>query len=243
MKRNKRKWKSYIKEFMMLFLAVFFGSLAEYQLENYVEHQHEKQYIRAMIKDAQTDIVNIDEAFSDNERRMIHLDSLATLCFNYEKSIEEDKNLYRHFANGLQHPAFVTLTERTISQLKNAGGMRLIRNRKAANEITLYDAMAKKLIDQQTFYEQYQNNSIDLGSKLFNYQIYGIGRTSQKIKKTPVSPEDIKLISDDKDVLIEFGNAVILYEGMVEYYSAILIETKDKAKQLIRTLQKEYNIK
>ena len=39
----------------MLFLAVFAGFLAENQREHYVEHQREKQYIRSMIEDLQTD--------------------------------------------------------------------------------------------------------------------------------------------------------------------------------------------
>lgn len=35
---GKRNWKSYFWEFLMLFLAVFCGFLAEYQLEHTIEH-------------------------------------------------------------------------------------------------------------------------------------------------------------------------------------------------------------
>jgi hypothetical protein len=34
---------------LMLFLAVFCGFLAEYQLEHIIEHQREKEYARALI--------------------------------------------------------------------------------------------------------------------------------------------------------------------------------------------------
>ena len=39
---GKKSWRSYFWEFLMLFLAVFCGFLAEYQLEHVIEHQREK---------------------------------------------------------------------------------------------------------------------------------------------------------------------------------------------------------
>ena len=47
---GKKTWKDYFWEFLMLFLAVFCGFLAEYQLEHVVEHQREKEYIHSFIE-------------------------------------------------------------------------------------------------------------------------------------------------------------------------------------------------
>ena len=241
---GKRNWKSYIWEFIMLFLAVFSGFLAEYQLEHTIEHQREEQYIEALIEDAQTDILNIDRAIKENEVRILHLDSLANLSINNKEIQKNDTELYKHYLYGLIHPSFVTLTERTILQLKNAGGMRLIRNRNSANRIILYDGMTKKLSDQQAFYELYQNNSINLGVKLFNFQKFGIGEISRQMTKNQLKDNrEIKLIQNDKSMLIEFGNTIIVYEGVVDYYNYILKETKSNAEELIKTLKKEYQIK
>jgi hypothetical protein len=38
---EKKKWKEYVFQFFMLFLAVFCGFLAEYQLEHMIEKQRE----------------------------------------------------------------------------------------------------------------------------------------------------------------------------------------------------------
>ena len=38
-----KKWSHYLFEFFMLFLAVFCGFLAEYQLEHIIEKDREKQ--------------------------------------------------------------------------------------------------------------------------------------------------------------------------------------------------------
>jgi hypothetical protein len=44
---HKKNWKSYFWEFLMLFLAVFCGFLAEYQLEHIIENSREKQFIES----------------------------------------------------------------------------------------------------------------------------------------------------------------------------------------------------
>ena len=44
---TERAGTHYLREFLMLFLAVFCGILAEYQLEHTIEKDREKQYIRS----------------------------------------------------------------------------------------------------------------------------------------------------------------------------------------------------
>ena len=52
---GKKNWKSYFWEFLMLFLAVFCGFLAEYQLEHVIEHQREKKFAGQMLSDLRAD--------------------------------------------------------------------------------------------------------------------------------------------------------------------------------------------
>ena len=40
----RKKWTHYFWEFLMLFLAVFCGFLAENQREHFIEHRREKEY-------------------------------------------------------------------------------------------------------------------------------------------------------------------------------------------------------
>ena len=53
----RKKWTHYFWEFLMLFLAVFCGFLAEYQLEHKIEKEKGKQYIRSFYNDLKTDTV------------------------------------------------------------------------------------------------------------------------------------------------------------------------------------------
>ena len=53
----RKKWTHYFWEFLMLFLAVFCGFLAEYQLEHIIEHQREKEYARALYDELYADSI------------------------------------------------------------------------------------------------------------------------------------------------------------------------------------------
>jgi hypothetical protein len=52
---ERKKWTHYFWEFLMLFLAVFCGFLAENQREHMIEHQREKQYIGSFYEDLTAD--------------------------------------------------------------------------------------------------------------------------------------------------------------------------------------------
>ena len=52
---SRKKWTHYFWEFLMLFLAVFCGFLAEYQLEHKIEKNRENEYVRSLIKDFEYD--------------------------------------------------------------------------------------------------------------------------------------------------------------------------------------------
>ena len=51
----RKKWTHYFWEFLMLFLAVFCGFLAEYQLEHKIEKDREKIYMQNMLDDLKAD--------------------------------------------------------------------------------------------------------------------------------------------------------------------------------------------
>src|SRR5215207_9180494 len=60
----RKKWTHYFYEFLMLFLAVFCGFLAENQREHMVEQKREKQYMRSMLDDLKRDTAEISAAVS-----------------------------------------------------------------------------------------------------------------------------------------------------------------------------------
>ncbi len=240
---KKKKFKEYFLEFLMIFLAVTMGFFAESIREKISDNAKEKkEYIISMIEDAETDTANLQKNIALNTARSKRLDTLATFCLNYDISGNDDENIHRLYKYGLKHPDFVTPTERTIQQLKNAGGMRLIRKKTAVDSIVLYDDMTKKLSDQQAYYELYQNKTIEIGAQIINFQNLGWRKNSPPVTHFVAKDSSIKLINRDKLKLIEFGNMIDIYQGVVQFYIVRLQEMNEHAIHLIQTLKKEYHL-
>ncbi len=75
---GRKKWTHYFWEFLMLFLAVFCGFLAEYQLEHVIEHQKEKKYIRSLLEETKQDIIEYDSVL----KRIDFIDPIADYLYN-----------------------------------------------------------------------------------------------------------------------------------------------------------------
>ena len=79
---HKKNWKSYFWEFLMLFLAVFCGFLAEYQLEHKIEKDRELQFIKSLTTDLQDDIISLNTVIVQEDRGIKSLDTLMDLLNN-----------------------------------------------------------------------------------------------------------------------------------------------------------------
>ena len=135
--RGKVKWSHYLWEFLMLFLAVFCGFLAENQREHYIEHQREKQFMRSMVEDLQSDTVELGKAITKAKLIAKYADSVVIFLRTYkpQKTLPTAFTENNGKAGLLQS---IIHTDRTSSQLKNSGAMRLIRNKKVNEMIMAY---------------------------------------------------------------------------------------------------------
>src|SRR5215470_4456173 len=82
----RKKWHHYFFEFLMLFLAVFAGFLAENQREHIVEKRREKDYIRSLIDDLKTDTSYFNPAIKDRKQTRLMVDSLIGLLAKKTRS-------------------------------------------------------------------------------------------------------------------------------------------------------------
>jgi hypothetical protein len=143
---RRKKWSHYFWEFLMLFLAVFCGFLAENQREHYVEHQREKQFIRSLAQDLKTDIIQSSETLKKLELTKQATDSIIALLRS--PGIAENSNkLYRLWSGNIGFADFFS-NDRTIQQLKNGGALRLIRKKAVSDSIMQYDRVVRDYYGQ-----------------------------------------------------------------------------------------------
>src|SRR5258705_13472181 len=90
---ERKKWKHYLWEFLMLFLAVFCGFLAEYKLEHVIEHQKGVQYIHSLGEDIRVDTAKLSALIADFEQKQSGLDSMLE-CIKGITSLSNSNGLY-----------------------------------------------------------------------------------------------------------------------------------------------------
>jgi hypothetical protein len=74
---GKKTWKHYFWEFLILFLAVFCGFLAEWKLEHVIENTREKQYIQSLIADLKNDQEVLTQHIKSTKASILMLDTLT----------------------------------------------------------------------------------------------------------------------------------------------------------------------
>jgi len=168
---GKKTWKSYFWEFFMLFLAVFCGFLAELQLEHYVEHQREESFMQTMVEDISSDMIQLDSTLNRWKSVNNSIDSVIS-AINLTGGKKTDYlKIYRNIHEALNYWGF-TYNTRTLSQLKNAGGFRLIKDEKVALNLIQYDQFnydAAVKIDNQ--HNQLYLNTCKVRGQILNEQL------------------------------------------------------------------------
>src|ERR1700733_15170312 len=136
---EKKNFKEYFLEFIMIFLAVTMGFFAENIREHFVNKEKENQYIKSFYEDLSNDERNLPALIeSIRYSQLMPGDSLPALLSNASTTTRAN-NIYRFLRVIIRHQGInVFVTRRTIEQLKNAGEMRLISNKQIADKIVDY---------------------------------------------------------------------------------------------------------
>jgi hypothetical protein len=134
----RKKWTHYFWEFFMLFLAVTLGFFVENQREHYVENQREKKYIQSFYEDLTADEYDLQSNINFLRDQMLQADTLQKLMLNID--INQPANLIYVYLRGITRSSGGRLypNDRTIVQLRNAGGMRLIKNKSVSDSMVGY---------------------------------------------------------------------------------------------------------
>ena len=228
----------------MLFLAVFCGFLAEYQLEHKIERERERQYMKGMIDDLVTDTTNISNTIAFVYRISDGLDSLQENLYNPETAADHTIAIYRQSGKYLRRFA-VNFSDQTATQLRNAGTLRLIRERAVVNAIADY----WRGIRQVERIEDRLDESVDVIANLCdniinrnNYLGFSMRDSVTGLSEVSVKAE-ARLLSTDNVLILNFANKTNRLQSRIQnFYIRSLRNLKEDAHKLIELIKKEYQI-
>ena len=234
----RKKWTHYLWELLMLFLAVFCGFLAENIREGAVERHREKQFVQSFMEDLKTDTAAINQNILFRKQKGEQLDSLMLLMSNNMiKGYESD--LY-YLGRMMVRTARFQSTDRTITELKNSGSLRLIRNERVADSMISYQKMIARVeVNQED--DRIERRAADpILVRMFNPFIFdkmvGLDGIHRPEGNPPLRSYDPNLFQDLAYDIGQIKGSNFLIENRLNILNM-------KANNLIAILIKEYHLK
>jgi hypothetical protein len=234
-KTPRKNFLHYSFEFLMLFVAISLGFYVDNRREHYIEHKREKQYMKMLVEDLKTDIRSIDSNMLFRKKREEKLDRLISLLG--QKDFQNKANIIYRLIDSTDGYETFNRDDRTIQQLKAAGGMRMIRNDSVSAAIVDYD---NYIITEVDWNNRTEANRIDTYKQL-RFQLFDVqalnnmikGDTAVSFSFLPATPAVVNAIAGAMFQVMRIS-ATNRENGKT---------VKEKAQQLIELIQRQYSIK
>ena len=227
----------YFYEFLMVFLAVFCGFLTENVREHLVENNREKEFMRSLVEDLQTDNSNLNRQIPFGREISARLTALISFL-NSEAAGDSVEKLYNLNAQA-GRVVSVDFEDRTSSQLKNAGNMRLIRNKQVADSIRNYWSYIRILESISARLEDLRGKAGDVSVQLFNNK-YVQYLDPENLVSSPVSIlPGAKLINDDPKLLAQYSNRRQSLLVVLNNYIRFMLYAMQYTISLIEMIKRE----
>ncbi|HMK18461.1 MAG TPA: hypothetical protein VK492_09680 [Chitinophagaceae bacterium] len=239
---SRKKWTHYFWEFLMLFLAVFCGFLAEYYLEHTIEHNREKQFIESLIKDIDADTAQLSKIKTFRLVRLSSIDSLNNYLAKNTSATISLRGI--QLLNNLKgHVAFFE-NSGTLDQLKNSGGLRLIRKRNVVDSIQLYDQQIKRMALRDLFETDEMRHAVRLSYKMIDgIMLSNIYADTSYFNNNTLRIDASRTIAYSSKDASEYLNSLVTYRFVVVSNMQVQESLRKIAEHLLVLIKKEYHVK
>ena len=235
---SRKKWTHYFWEFLMLFLAVFCGFLAEYQLEHKIEKDREKVYMQNMLEDLEADIVVYADYANRNAVIYDLVDTLKELIKNPDRKKHISKLTYTARILTAKWKK-VAPVKRTYEEMKSSGHLRLIRKKEVSGSVSSYYSSLSELDTYNDVGMTWANNYAQAIAKIFDGEaLLKIIKEKREVRLT----EDV-LLSEDRITINELLTSAGYFLGALSLNDNVAAIRKDAALRLIEQINKEYHLK
>ncbi len=245
---HKKNWKNYFWEFLMLFLAVFCGFLAEYQLEQTIERHREKEYATLLKKDLENDTIQINGVVHQLEKIAASMDSISSSVYQGVSGNKVPGSFYYHSQIGTISP-IVLWNDATLIQLTQSGNLRYFRNHELVNKISAYYSRQSYVRNLNNGDRERREKTLAIRSRILNNHYYKYYSTVLPGDTLYLMPDSLMknmfpIQCSDPQLLNEYANS---FENRRGYINLVLTNTFPKAKsdalELMLILQKEFDLK
>jgi len=248
---SRQKWTHYLWEFLMLFLAVFCGFLAENQREHMVEDQRAKALAKNLYKELYEDSIAVQKCIENRKKK----ESECRYFVDYVKDSSLTNLSARFF------PAFTTSliqiqyiifepNDGILNQLRNSGELRYFKNSELQSEIGKLGvkiAYVRTRNDKEYSYIEFYHRPFVL--KYFDFHWYenlthnGALPLVEALKQNLQDADPGKIVNADKFSRQEAENLVSYTLLMLRSTRQIQYkEYADANQRVLQLLRKEFHL-
>jgi hypothetical protein len=228
-----KKWKEYFLEFLMIFLAVTMGFVAENIRELITEHKNAKILAQSLLEDIKKDTSSLHSLITFSNKKIKAADSILSIMH----TPRDQWNATSFYTN--MTPMMTALpfnsTDGTYTQMKTSGTLRYFKQ-SLVNIINAYDVQLKKT--------EYRDQVEDKGTWILadlNFDIMNLEVVTDIRFNKPVT-HDMYIGVNNKETTGKFINLIAMNKGFrirssQEYQAQLKI-----ADKLIEALKKGYGL-
>ncbi|MBS1600693.1 MAG: hypothetical protein JST75_20895 [Bacteroidetes bacterium] len=235
-----KKWKEYFLEFLMIFLAVTLGFIAENLREHITERAKEKQHIEGFIRNVKDDTALLHHVIVIDERQVRGVDSMLALA-HVNMDIDSNRKSFYHFVYYyFFNSSSFKSNDATLQQLKSTGDYRLIERDHVADSLTKYDRDIHDIYSEGAYYESYFKENLSRLEDIIDVTIF---TDTSFIKNGKLSNKPFPKLRSDNEKLPTFFNKVFDFRMITNAYAENYLKLQlESSKRLIAFLKEKYDI-
>ena len=242
---EKKSFKEYLLEGLMIFLAVSMGFIAENIRESFTKHEREERLMVMMVEDLKTDNTKLDSAIINNKIKLAKLDTLRALVYASAKAELPDTDikkmyyLYRFYSGS---NFYFTPTLRTLSVFEKNDAFSLLRKQEVSDSIVDYSEKNTSLLKQADVYNEFQLKALEVGETIFNDEYLEILKTRDSTEAFLKSTQKLQLMTQDKQTLLLYGNKLYIARAIFYGYIKLLTKQKEREEKLSALIKSKYHL-
>ena len=236
---EKKNFREYFLEFLMIFFAVTMGFFAESLRENVSNSEKELNYMKGIVQDLKEDTTELRTTLFKQRFLLNEMNAATNIPVENMNMLDAQDTFYRHFIYFYSLVASFTPHDNTLTQLRNAGGFSVIRQKDILDSIGELNLYFQNLVkSDEEYYNTYYLRVTDAGAKVIKCPPFIVS-----LNDSIIIPKSGKiLIASDIAQIQELYSYINMEKGQLLQYVDREMQYRDKIIRLINHINKKYNL-
>ena len=236
---EKKSFKEYLLEGLMIFIAVSMGFFAENIRESISDNEQGKEYAISLVRNLKEDTAYLSMVIAENKGKLEGLKDLVRLSQKDLSSPQTRQELYKYSSQSIAYYSMFKSNDATLQQLKNSGGLRFIRKAHASDSIAKLIVETEAIYSAEKIYLDATNAAMNASHEILDKSVY---YDSTYFLNDKFTNKTLPLLTNDNNKQKQFFNKIVSEIGATNLYIKNMEKRKPYFVDLIAFLQKEYHL-